>query len=141
VRFRRSQDVGRTHTHQASAEASLELARSLLRTGRTEEARATRIEFAGEVPPAAVAFASAIRGLVADDVGEAISSLRDAAGRLEALGKNVDLARCLLDLGRAQQRLGEDPRAAFERARELLAECDARWFLPEAEELLAGVDR
>ncbi len=53
--------------------------------------------------------------------------------------KKVDLARCLLDLGRAQQRAGEDARPTFERARDLLLECDAQRFVPEAEELLASV--
>ncbi len=137
ARFERAREVGRTHTDTTSAEASYELSRALVRAGRLEEARATRMEFAGEVSPATVAYASAMRGLADPDPTESVSGLRDAAGRFEALGKKVEVARTLLDLGRAQPLVREDARPSFERAYELLVECDARWYLPEADALLA----
>ncbi len=136
-RYGRVREMGSVRADQSVAQASYELTRLLLRTGRVDEARATRIESAGEVSPAAVAFSSAMRGLADPDPAEAVSGLRDAAGRFEALGKKVELARTLLDLGRAQQLVDEDARPSFERAHELLVECDARWYLPEADALLA----
>jgi ATP/maltotriose-dependent transcriptional regulator MalT len=135
-RFQRVRDIGSRHADQAVSEASLELARLLLREGPTEAGKA-KMEFSGEVSPFAAACATAISGLGTEDPSESISVLRDAAGRFEAMKMRVDLARCLLDLGRAQQRIGEDGRSAFERAHELLVECDAKRYLPEAEELLA----
>jgi class 3 adenylate cyclase/tetratricopeptide (TPR) repeat protein len=137
-RYREAREIGREYSGQAAVEASLELARLLMRAGRDAEAASATIEFTGEVTPAAAAFATAIRGLVAVDPWSSVSLLRDAAGRFEALGKKIDLARCLLDLGRAQQRAGEDARPTYERARDLLTECDAQRYLAEAEELLAG---
>lgn len=137
--FTRTRDIGSSHSDQAVSEASLELARLLARDGPTAAAAAAASQaFVGEVSPHAAACAAAISGLAAEDPHEAVSILRDAAGRFEAMRKQVDLARCLLDLGRAQQRGGEDARPTFERARDLLVECDARWYLPEAEELLAN---
>ena len=68
----------------------------------------------------------------------AIEHLREAAAGFERIGARVDLARCLLDLGRAERRAGQDARPTFERARELLVACDARYFLPEADAELAG---
>lgn len=136
-RYERVLTIGSVRSDQCVAEALYDLARLLLRSGRLDEARAVRIEYAGELSPAAVAFSSAIRALVADDPAESLSRLRDAAGRFEALGKRIELARTLLDLGRVQQQVGEDSRQALERARELLVECDARRFLGEAETLLA----
>ncbi len=137
-RYERVRKIGSVRADQSVAHASYALTRLLLRTGRAPEARETRIEFAGEVSPAAVAFSSAMRGLADEDPAEASSQLRDAAGRFEALGRKIELARTLLDLGRVQQRTGEDPRPSFERARELLVECDAARYLPEADELLAN---
>jgi hypothetical protein len=57
---------------------------------------------------------------------------------LEALGTRVDLARALLDLGRAERRAGDDPRPSFERARELLVDCGALLHVPEADAELAS---
>jgi hypothetical protein len=120
------------------AAASADLARLLVRTRGTAAAREAILDFTGEVSPASAAYGTLIRGLVEDDPRAAVSSLRDAAGRFEAIGMRVELARTLLDLGRAQQRIGEDPRSTFERARDLLVECGAHQYVPEAEELLAS---
>jgi tetratricopeptide (TPR) repeat protein len=62
-----------------------------------------------------------------------------AAGRcVDALTK-VDLARALLDLGRVERRADRDPRASFERARSLLLDCDAAYFVPHVEAELADL--
>ena len=49
-------------------------------------------------------------------------------------------AQALIDLGRAEARLGRDPRSSFEQARDLLIACDAQLYLPEAEDALAAVE-
>jgi class 3 adenylate cyclase/tetratricopeptide (TPR) repeat protein/nicotinamide riboside kinase len=129
-------EQGRESFPTLAAQASLELARLLVRAGRTGEATGARIEFPGEVPPAAAAFAAATRGVVADDAQESVSILREAVGRFESVGQTIELARCLLDLGRELARSGEDPVPTYERARELLVECDAQRYVPEAEKLI-----
>lgn len=48
-------------------------------------------------------------------------------------------ARVLIDLGHALERIGQDPRVEFERARDLLVACDAQFYLPEAETALARI--
>ena len=136
--YARARGAGLASFPWLAAQASLELARLYRRTGRSDDLARTRVEFAGEVSPSAAAYATAVRGIIEDDPRLAVSILGDAAGRFEALGKKIDLARCLLDLGRAQQRMGEDARPTFERARDLLIECGARLHVPEAEELLAA---
>jgi hypothetical protein len=49
------------------------------------------------------------------------------------MGRRIQLARALLDLGRAERAAGLDPSAAFLRARELFTTCGALVYLPEAE--------
>jgi hypothetical protein len=49
------------------------------------------------------------------------------------------MARVLLDLAHTIQRAGDDLREVFARTRDLLLECDARLWLPEAKAELAGL--
>jgi hypothetical protein len=57
---------------------------------------------------------------------------------MESVGTKIDLARALLDLGRAERRAGDDARPSFERARALLLGCGALLFLAEVDAELAG---
>ena len=65
--------------------------------------------------------------------------LREAVARFDRLEMRVFAARAMVDLGRAMTRAGEDPRELLERARAILIECDARLFLFEVDEALAGL--
>ena len=118
----------------------LDLVRALVPRGEYEEAEAARAVLGLGWSPLARACADAADGLLARDAAAALAPLRAAADSFDALGTKVDLARTMLDLGRTKRRAGRDPRPSFERARALLVECDARYFLPEVDEELASTD-
>ena len=88
--------------------------------------------------PLAKAWATAADGLLADDPADAVALLGDAKDRFDGLGTRVDLARTLIDLGRAERRAGHDPRGSFERAREILIDCGALLYVREADAELAS---
>jgi class 3 adenylate cyclase/tetratricopeptide (TPR) repeat protein len=126
------------YTVDGDPQVVLQLVRYLVPRGGSEEAdRARRLLHEG-ASPLTEACAIVADGLLASDPTEAVVLLRHAADRLETLGTRVDLARALLDLGRAERRAREDPRRSFERARGLLFECGALLYLPEADAELAG---
>ncbi len=120
-------------------EAFTDLVRALLRAGRAGEAQAFRDLSEQGRSPAARANAALVEGLLTEDPAEARRLLAEGAAALEALGLRIDAARALVDLGRAMARLGEDPRATFDRARGLLVECDAQAFLFEVEDAIADL--
>jgi tetratricopeptide (TPR) repeat protein len=117
----------------------LELVRLCLDSGEREEAEALRASLGTAVSPLGQACADAAAGLLASDDADAIERLHAAADRFERIGARIELARTLLDLGRAERRAGLDPRPTFARARELLVACDARFFLPEVDAELENV--
>ena len=117
----------------------LQLVRALITAGEAGSATGYRDLWSRGRSPSGRAAAAAIEGLLAEDPAAAIALLREAAAGFEATGERIELARVLLDLGRALQRAAEDPRETFERARDLLVACDARLYLPEAEAALASV--
>ncbi len=78
-------------------------------------------------------------GLVKENPVEAIALLERGASEFERLGRRIELARCLLDLSRAQASVGRDPRPAVGRAVELLRACDAQLYLTEAESALVAL--
>jgi class 3 adenylate cyclase/tetratricopeptide (TPR) repeat protein len=121
-------------------QALMLLVRALLAVGDREGVTRYRDLWTRNRSPSAQAAAVAIEGLIAEDPAEAVAHLREAAAGFEATGERIELARVLLDLGRALLRAAEDPRETFERARDLLVACDARLYLPEAEAALAGLD-
>ncbi len=65
--------------------------------------------------------------------------LGEGAAALDELGLRIEAARAMVDLGRAMARVGEDPRAVFERARECWSSA-TRAFLFEVEDGVAGLD-
>jgi class 3 adenylate cyclase/tetratricopeptide (TPR) repeat protein len=131
--FRRMVDQLRDYNVEAVPEIFTELARTLSRAGHAAEAEDYRDLTEHGRSPAARANAALVEGLLARDPADARKLLGEGTAELEALGLRIDAARAMLDLGRAMERTGEDPRATFERARDLLLECDARLWLPEAE--------
>jgi class 3 adenylate cyclase/tetratricopeptide (TPR) repeat protein len=135
-RFAATIDILRGFNVESAPEAFADEVRALLRAGRAEEAEGYRDLSEQGRSPAAQAIAALIEGLLSRDPVEARRLLGEAAASLEELGILIDAARAMLDLGRAMERLGEDPKATFERARELLLACDARLWLPEAEAAL-----
>ncbi|MBI2237986.1 MAG: AAA family ATPase [Actinobacteria bacterium] len=115
-----------------------ETVRGLVMAGRAGAA-APHLDRLREVAagrPHAEAFGRWAEGFAAADPAEGAEALRDAAARLESLGRRIDHARCLLDLGRVERRLEQDPRPTLERAREILADCGAGLYLREAEAAL-----
>jgi hypothetical protein len=116
---------------------ALDLIRAVLPRGGFEEAAAARAELDRGWSPLSQACAQAASGLLEPDADAALVPLRDAVDRFDRLGTKVDLARALLDLGRAERRAGLDPRPSFDRARSILVACDAGYFLPEADAELA----
>ena len=81
-----------------------------------------------------------IAGLLDPDPAEQRRLLGDAVDRYGELGLKISKALGLIDLGRAEARLGRDPRSSFEEASGLLVACDAQLYLPEVEEALAALD-
>jgi class 3 adenylate cyclase/tetratricopeptide (TPR) repeat protein len=118
----------------------LGLVRTLLELRRRDEAEEYRDLRTIAGSPSGQAVAAVVEGLLAEDPGEAIRSLRTAVEGLEATGERIELANALVDLGRAQQAVGEDPRGSFERARDLMMACDARLWLPTVERELAALE-
>jgi tetratricopeptide (TPR) repeat protein len=112
-----------------------ECIRAFVRLGRLEEATVVRGRLAGlalaNVPPRA--FLAWADGLLDPDPGRARDLLAEAAARLEALGRRVDLGRCLLDLAAAEERLGNKAGQLVERGRGLLNACGAMLFLGHPE--------
>ncbi|MBI2238646.1 MAG: hypothetical protein HYU54_09000 [Actinobacteria bacterium] len=115
-----------------------ETVRGLVETGRASEAGPylARLREVAAGRPHAEAFAAWTEGLIADDPTPGAEQLREAAARLEPLGRRIAYARCLLDLGRVERRVKRDPRPTLERARDILAECGAGLYLREAEAAL-----
>jgi class 3 adenylate cyclase/tetratricopeptide (TPR) repeat protein len=117
----------------------LECVRVLVRRGRREEAvphrdRLARLA-AGNLPPRA--FLAWADGLLEPDDRVARDLLAEAVARFEALGRPIELGRCLIDLAEPQRRLGEDPRPTLARARETLGSCGAALFLRDVEDAAA----
>ena len=79
-------------------------------------------------------------GILDPEPAEQGRLLGDAVDRYDELGLRILEALALMDLGRADARLGRDPRSSFEQARDLLIACDAQLYLPEAEEALAALE-
>jgi hypothetical protein len=136
--LREGADVASRYNVDQAAPVMWDLIRSLLDHGELDEAARAREMLGRGEAPRTRAFAEAADGLMALDPNEAVRLLREACGHLEELGVRIDLARALLDLGRAERQAGIDGRPSFGRARELLVACDAGMFLPQAETELAG---
>jgi class 3 adenylate cyclase/tetratricopeptide (TPR) repeat protein len=115
------------------------LIRTLLgsRGDHTEETERMRELVHRGTSPLSEAYATVADGMLASQPEQAIALLRDATDRFDALGTRIDLARSLVDLGRAERRAGGDPRPALERARDILLDCGAVFYLPEVEAELA----
>ena len=148
---RRAQDEALSHLQHGvelserfsvdlTPQLELDLIRMLVPRGEHDEARAARAVLGLGWSPFTRACSDAADGLLAPDAAAAIGPLQAAVDAFDALGTRVDLARALLDLGRAERSAGLDPRPSLERARALLVECDARYFLPEVDEELASTD-
>ncbi len=94
-----------------------ECVRALVRLGRLEEATVARDRLAGlamsNIPPRA--FLAWADGLLEPDPVRDRDLLAEAAARFEALGRPVDLGRCLLDLAAAEERLGNESDQLVER--------------------------
>jgi class 3 adenylate cyclase/tetratricopeptide (TPR) repeat protein len=137
--FERAVHVFSTYGAEHGPSTFLAFARLLVRMGEVD--RAAELRGAGGADtPTARASATAIEGLVASDPSAAVAHLREAAEGFEATGERIELALVLLDLGRAERAVGQDPRTTLERTRDLLVACDARLYLPEAEAELAATE-
>ena len=135
--FRRGVDLASHYNVDQDPQVELGLIRLLTRRGQRDEAGRAREILDRGSSPFTRALVEVADGLLAEDPDVAVRTLRTATDHLDVLGTRVEPARGLLDLGRAERRAGEDPRAIFERARALLVECDAQLFVREADEELA----
>jgi len=84
----------------------------------------------------AVALARPLDWVGMDHIALPVRIADGQGGQLQ-VAADIDVA---VNLGRAEARLGHDPRGSFERARDLLIACDAQLYLTEVEEALAGLD-
>jgi hypothetical protein len=111
----------------------LECVRSLVRVGHAEDARPFRDRLAllavASVP--ARAMLTWADGLLESDPATARALLGDASAQFEALGNQIELGRCLIDLAEVERRAGAESSASSERARRVLEACGARLFLAE----------
>lgn len=112
----------------------LECVRTLVLTGRTDEARPfrDRLERMGQTSVPVRAFQTWADGLLEPDRAKARELLEDAAGQMETLGRRIDLGRCLVDLAAAERDAGDDPERTLASARDTLSSCGAVLFLPDA---------
>ena len=124
--LRAGAEVASRYNVEQGGPMMLDLIRSLLDRGEIDEARRAREVLGRGEAPRTRTFAVVADGLMAEDPNEAVRLLGEACASLEEIGVRIDLARALLDLGRAERRAGIDGRASFERAREILVACDAR---------------
>ena len=131
VHLRRGAEVASRYNVEQGGPMMLDLIRSLLDHGEVDEARRAREVLGRGEAPRTRTFAVVADGLMAEDPNDAVRLLREACASLEEIGVRIDLARALLDLGRAERRAGIDGRASFERAREILVACDARCSSPK----------
>jgi class 3 adenylate cyclase/tetratricopeptide (TPR) repeat protein len=136
--LRRGVEIASQYNVDQDPQVELELIRLLVRRGERAEADRARAILDRGRAPFARACVEVANGLLAEDPDEALRCLRDATDRFEALGTRIDLARGLLDLGRAERHAGTDPSPSFMRARELLIACDAQLYVAEADASLAG---
>ena len=132
-RFETMIDQLRDLNVETAPEVFTELIRALIHEGRGREGDGYRDLSESGRSPAARAHAALVEGLLAADPAEARRLLGDGTAELERLGLRIDAAQAMLDLGRAMRRVGEDPRATFERARDILTACDAQPLLVEVE--------
>ena len=123
---------------ESAPEVFTDLVRALLRADRAGEAEGYRDLSEHGRSPAARANALLVEGLLTADPVEARRLLAEGTAALQQLGLRVDAARAMVDLGRAIGRTGEDPGPVFDRARGILVECNARAFLFEIDEAIAG---
>ena len=106
-----------------------------IRVGRVTEAQIARDRLeslsSANVPPRA--FLAWADGLLNADPARSRQLLTEAAARLAALDRRVDLGRCLLDLADVEARLGSDGEALTERGTSVLRACGAQMFLPRGD--------
>lgn len=123
-------EAAREYHVDYAAEAFVMIARSLVRLGRRDEARAYRDLSERAESPFATAMGLVVDGVLAVDPGEQIALFGEAVTRLEALGARPEAGRVLIDLASAERRAGLVSTATYARARELLSACGARGWLP-----------
>lgn len=117
----------------------LECVRALVRVGQPGEARPfhDRLAMLAVASVPARAMLAWADGLLESDPAAARALLGDASAQFEALGNQVELGRCLIDLADVERRAGADSSASSERAREILEQCGARLFLRELQPVSA----
>jgi tetratricopeptide (TPR) repeat protein len=110
----------------------LDLLRALGGRGAHDEAeQLLGVLDARETSPAISAVVALGRGMIASDQQAAIASIAGGVDELDRLGARVQQARGLALLAEATRRAGDDASEPLSRARDLLEECGARFYLPE----------
>ena len=138
-KFAEAADHVRAHSIDTYPEIFTECARAFLLLGDRERAGTYRDLDTTTASVQSVVHARMVAGLLEADPARSVEILREAIAEYERLGMRPYAARAMVDLGRALARGGQDPHEVLEAAREILTDCDARLFLFEVDEALAGL--
>jgi class 3 adenylate cyclase/tetratricopeptide (TPR) repeat protein len=112
-------------------ELLFQLVRALVLTRRGAETGEPleRLRTVAKGRPNSGAFLSWAEGLLAEDEAEGANRLRAAVETFRQLGRQIDKARCLMDLAQLLRASGGDGREELEEARSLLTACGAQVYL------------
>jgi ATP/maltotriose-dependent transcriptional regulator MalT len=111
----------------------VECVRTLVRSGRREEAPPFRQELA-RIAATSIPARTALTwcdALLEPDPRRSSAALAQTAEALERLRRRLDLGRCLEDLAARERELGDEGGRTLARAREVLASCGAELLLRE----------
>jgi class 3 adenylate cyclase/tetratricopeptide (TPR) repeat protein len=113
----------------------LECIRSIAPTDRSHEASDFRERLAelSVYSASSRAFLAWADGLMSAEPNDARRALDDAVRRFGTLERQVELARCLIDLAAVVKARGGDPGPDLARARDILRTCGATLFLREVD--------
>jgi len=131
----------RAHSMDTYSEVFTECVRALALTGDVARAAGFRDLETSTDSVQRTAHAHNVAALLESDPARAADLLRAVVAEFERLEMRVYAARAMVDLGRVQARLGEDPAELLGRARDILVECDAQLFLFEVDEVMVTVRR
>ena len=135
--FAEAANLLRAYDVESTPELFPECVRAFLRLGDRERAEGYR-DLDGPTDSVLTAvFAANVAGLLEPDPLRAAQLLRTAIAEFERLEMRPSAARAMVDLARAMAQSAQDPRELLERARAILTQCDARFFLFEVDEVLA----
>jgi tetratricopeptide (TPR) repeat protein len=143
--FANAVDLLRAFEPENAPDIFAECVRALVRLGNRERAETYRDLDGPTDSVQTPVFAMNVRGLLERDPGRAIDILRETITEFQRLEMDLYVARASVDLAHVVATAdlpGHGPqevRELLDRARDILLECDARLFLFEVDEVMAGL--